>query len=122
MKLYQLLNDNFQEALARLNKQPLPLKTAFELADIKIKIQAQLALYAEVQGKALMKFASKNGEIDINEDSVLIPEENREQYTKEINDVLKTEVDVGVIKRDSLGEDTKISADDVLALSGFIVP
>lgn len=122
MKLGLLLDERLHQALARLCGQPLPLATAFALKGIKKKIDETLVLYEETRQEALKRYGKKDesGALSLSDGMVQFDDQARDEFLKELNDLLNQDVDVGRVTFSSLGESAKISADDLMALDGLV--
>jgi len=122
MKLARLLDDNLHLALAKLNAQTLPLKTAFALKGIQKKMQEELVKYEECRKEALQKYGKKDeaGNLVLGENnSVTFDDEQRMEFIKELNELVNIEIEVGKISVDALG-DAKISVEELMSLDGLV--
>lgn len=123
MKLSQLNNPVFQGTMKKLMGEPLPLKVAFKLKGISQKIDGEVQKYDEVRLAALKRFGNKkaDGSLDTNEDgSVKLERDNLKQFATELQELLDSEVEVGSVRVDELGELIKLSVNELIVLDGVI--
>mgnify|MGYP001497026414 CR=1 FL=1 len=101
------------EPLGRLMGEKVGVQTAFRMAGVLKKVQAELETYDETR-KGLIEKHGKDGEIK--------PEsKNWEKFLTEMNELLETEVklDVEKVKSENLAK-IECSATDLVALDWLI--
>lgn len=109
MNILTLLNSAV--ALGRLAGQPVRAATGFKLKDIVKQVNANLENYNETRLALCEKYGVANG------DNYDIAPENQEEFTKEITELVETEVNINfeTISPFSLG-DAQVSATDLEVL------
>jgi len=124
MKLSKLVDPQYQAILRKLGAQEIPLKTAFKLRGI-IKVgNDELAKYEEVRGEALKRLGDKkeDGSLDIDEKgTVNLSGDNKQKFIDELNALLNTDISVGTIRLDELGDKVSLTTQDLLILDDLIV-
>lgn len=123
MKLARLLDDNLHNALKKLSGQPLPLKAAYNLKGIQKKIEQEFTKYEEVRKEALNRHGKKDeaGNLVLGENNTIVFEDDkRNEFFKDLNELVNMEIDVGVISIESLGDKAELTADDMMALDGLV--
>lgn len=124
MKLAKLNDDRFHIAFTKLAAQIVPLKTAFKLKGVAARIQEEVRKFEEVRQLALKQYGSKdeNGELIVDENgNVKFEKENLEAFARELNELGSTEVDIGTLSLEELGDKTSLTTDDLIALDRLIV-
>src|SRR5581483_10550076 len=124
MKLARVTDQKFQAALQKLLKESLPLRTAFKLKGIAKRAQEELDKYEEVRKAAVERYGSKdeNGNlIVLEEGTVKLEGENLNQFVKELSDLVNTEISIGTVSIDELGDKVNMSAEELLALEDLLV-
>lgn len=123
MKLGTLVNANFQSALSKLTKSNVPLKTAFILKGALEKVQKELEKYEECRKEALDRLGDKDEEGNLATDEnnqIKFSEENLKTFYEEMNELLKTEMDIPTVTVDQLGDKCEITAEELMALGEMI--
>lgn len=124
MKLSRVANQEFRNCLMRLSKKPIPLKTAFKLKTIIKMVNEEHQKYEECRKEALNRLSEKdeNGNIRLDESGrAKLSEENSKLFAKEFKDLLETQLEIPKIKASELGEDLKISTEELLLLEDLIL-
>lgn len=122
MKLARLLDDEFHAALGRLTAQALPMKAAFALKGIQLKIQEELVKYEETRRDTILKFGKVDeiGNLMIDEENnVKFDPEKQVEFINQLNELVSLDVDVGSIKHTDLG-DAKITVEDLVTLDSLV--
>lgn len=103
------------EALNNLSNEKVPVSTAFKLKKIIRSIEGDLKSYDDLRKGLFEKFGEKK------EDSYEIPKERLDDFYKELNDLLSTEVktEITKLKLSDLG-DLKIETKMLFSLDEFI--
>lgn len=123
MKLSTLINPEFQETVAKLAKAELPLASAFKLKGITKRIDEEFNKYEEIRKKALTQYGEKdeNDKLITQENgSVKFSEEGMKAFVVDINELLKTEVEMPKLKISELGNKVTLSANEVLTIEDII--
>lgn len=123
MKLARLANPLFHQALNKLVAQPLPLRAAFKLKGITSRVNEEFRKYEELRHTALEKYGTKgeDGKLVLVDNNAQFTPENLDLFAKDLNDLGGTDVEVGFIKLDELGDKAELSADDCMVLDGLVV-
>lgn len=123
MKLAKLVDPQYQTTLRKLAAQDIPLRTAFKLRGIIKSGNDELTKYEEVRADALKRFGSKreDGSLDADEKgTVNLSEDNMKLFVAELNALLVTDVSIGTIKLDELGDKCNINTTELLILDDLI--
>jgi len=112
---------NAQESLIKFAKTDVPVKIAYWLSKDIQKFNIEFKAFEEARSKLFEKYGKKQVNEETKQEQLVIKPENIEIFQKEINELLKTEVEVEVhkIKLESLGE-IKLSTFDLGVLQ-FII-
>lgn len=124
MKLSKIANQEFRNALSKLLKKQVPLRTAFKLKTILRIVNEEHQKYEECRKDAINRFAEKDefGLAKIDEaGKVKLSEENLKLFTKEFKDLLDMEIEVPQIKASEFGEELRITAEEVVLLEDIIL-
>ena len=119
MKLSNLINPKFKQAMGKLNQQQLPLKAAFKIKGIIDVVDAELAKYESVRQSALLKYGKKNEDGSVVTDdngNVTLEGEEASAFVKELNDLLSLDIAVDKIAVEELGENVTISSEELFLL------
>ena len=79
----------------------LSAKTAYKVAKLAQEMEKELKLFSDAREKLIRKYANKdeNGELIVDENNqITVAPENVENYQKELNELLETEVKFEVNK------------------------
>jgi hypothetical protein len=124
MKLSKLIDPQYQVILKKLASQDIPLRTAFKLKGI-IKLGAdEVTKYEEVRTEALKRLGDKKEDGSLTVDdrgSVKLSDENMKVFVSELNTLLSTDVSVGSLKIDELGDKASLTAQELIILEDLIV-
>jgi len=123
MKLSSIVNSKFSNSFEKLLKAELPVLAAYKLKKITSIVQDEQKKFEELRQELVKKFAKKNkkGEICKNADGIYsVDKEKTSDFLKELESLLQVEVEVPKIKILDLGENIKISAEQVMALDGIL--
>jgi hypothetical protein len=123
VKLSQLIDPNYQAILRKLSSQEIPLKTAFKLRGIVQNINAEVAKYEEVRTEALKRYGDKKEDGSLATDekgTVGLSGENRDHFINELNALLLTDVSVGSIAPEELGDKASLTTQELIVLGDLI--
>lgn len=123
MKIMNILEPKFQDAIKKLQKTAMPIKTAYKLKTIVKKMDEELTKYEEFRQELLLKHGSKNedGSLKVDESgTVQFAGVSLGMFTKELNDLANVEIDVGSLNPDEFGDKAEISTADLMALDALI--
>lgn len=98
---------NTVNALGSLNNAQLPIKVAYAISKNINKIECELKAYNTEKAKLIDKYAEKDEDGKLIADeygNVNIKEENRENWNRDINELLsiENEIDIHMIQLDDL--------------------
>lgn len=125
MKLSKILDSRFKSGLQKLIAADLPLRVAFNLKGILATVNTALKTYDEVRLEALKRYADKkeDGSIELDDNkNVKINPENYEKFANELTELVATEIEVGKIKLADLGDNVRVSVDELGALEDLLEP
>lgn len=123
MKLARIIDERLHVALNKLSKEALPLKTAFKLKGIIKAIQEEYAKYDEVRKDALQRHGEKNkdGSLKIDErQNVVFSGDSLAAFAKDMADLTNMEVNISTVTLAELGDNIKITIEDVEMLEDII--
>lgn len=123
MKLSKLIEPQFQATLRKLAGQDIPLKTAFKLRGIIKKTNDELVKYDEVRTDALSRLGDKNEDGSLATDergTVKLSGDNLQSFTDQLSALINTDVDVGSVGVNELGDKLTITTNDMLMLDDLI--
>ena len=123
MKLSKLVDPQFQSTLRKLAGQEVPLKTAFALKGIIKRANEELVKYEEVRTSAVQRFGDKkeDGTLETNESgNVKLNDENAAAFVAELTSLLSTEVDIGAIKAQDLGDKITLTTSELMSIDELI--
>jgi len=124
MKLSKLIDPQFQVILRKIAGQDIPLRTAFKLKGIIKCVNDELVKYDEVRGEALKRLGDKkeDGSLDVDESgTVKLSEDNMKDFAAELTTLINTDIDVGTLKIDELGDKLSLTAAELMTLDDLIV-
>lgn len=125
VKLGQLINPEFQQALGLLAQKELPLRTSFKLKGLIKRLSDEVRTYNEVRTDLLNKFGNKeeDGTLKINKETnnVEFSDDNLKLFGEAMNELLKMEVDIGSVTLNELGDKLNLSTNLVSLLDGVLV-
>jgi hypothetical protein len=124
MKLARIVDDKFHVALQKLANEPLPLKTAFKLKGISKAVKEEYSKYDEVRKEALQKHGQKNEDGTLKTDekgNVAFDDNGLQGFVDEINELTSLEIDMGTVKISELGDNIKLTSNELDLLDGVIV-
>ena len=104
-------------------KQPLPLKTAFKLKGFVKKIDEELLKYEDVRKDILIRHGMKNpnGTVAIKNGTVQFEGDGMKNFIKDINELTSIDIELGTISLKEIGDDIRLTTEDLTALDGFLV-
>lgn len=124
MKLLTLVNQDFRNALAKLARQPIPLKATFKLKGIIKRVEEEYKKYDECRQDALIRFGEKSEEgilqMDAN-NSVKLSADGMANFVKEIQELNSSEIDMPTISISELGENIAMTTEEIYLLDSVIV-
>jgi hypothetical protein len=119
VKLSNLIDPRFKQAINKLNQQQLPLKAAFKIKGIIDTIDAELAKYEAVRQSALLKYGKKNDDGSVATDqsgNVVLEGDNANAFVKELNDLLALDLTLDKVSAQELGDNITISSEELFLL------
>jgi len=123
VKLSKLVDPQYQAILRKLSSQDIPLRAAFKLRGIIKSGNDELVKYDEVRGEALKRFGEKKEDGSLNIDdkgTVALSDDNRTQFINELNVLLNTDIDLGKIKLEELGDKCSLTTQELIVLDDLI--
>ena len=120
-----LVNPSFQASYQKLLDQTtLPIGTAFKLRRLTKQIREHIQNYEEQQSALIHKAAERNEDGSFktqhseqhNQDLIVLSPEKTEWYTKKINALAQTPVEIINITLADLGEKCLLSPNDIITL------
>lgn len=124
MKLANIINKNFIEALERLRSQKVPMKGAFALSGVSKKVREEVTKFEEVRKAALERLCDRDedGNPLMSGDNFNLSQESMRQLAQELSELTSMEIDVGQVKLKDLGDTSALtmSTYDAEILEGVI--
>jgi|GEM_PF-4203792 len=123
MKLNAIVSARFSEALNKLVKAEIPIATAYKLKTVVVRTGEEHKKFEDMRTELINKYAPKNkkGEIIKNEDGgYSVSEKNKDDFFKEIQELLEVEIELPKIKIADLGDKLQISVQDLVLLEGLL--
>lgn len=114
VKLSQIIAS--KDALRSLASLKLKAVTSYKIAKLLKPFSEEIETFEKVRVDKVKEYGEQKG------DTMEIPQENREKFSKEINDLLQTEIDIdeeSILKIEELG-DASITGRDLLLLDFLI--
>lgn len=124
MKLAKLTDARFHQAMRKLTSQSLPLRVAFKLKGIAVKVDAELKKFEECRQTALEKYGKRDtdNKIITREDgSVEFEPDQLKAFAAELNDLGQEEIDLGSVRMEELGERVELTVEELSLFDGIIV-
>jgi len=124
MKLARLTDARFHNALRKLSAAPVPLRVAFKLKGIQAKVDQELKKFEECRQQALEKFGKKDAEGKVQtkpDGTVEFEPDQLKLFAAEFNDLGHTEVEIGFVKLEDVGDRVELSADELSLLDSVLV-
>lgn len=122
MKLSTIINSNFTNAMSKIIRNDLPIKTAFKLKKIVSKLNEETARYNEVRQEYIKRYAEldSSGEV-ISENGIAVfkDEESKNKFYSDLQDLLNMNIEVDKLSINELGN-ISVSAADLLALEDLL--
>jgi hypothetical protein len=116
MKLAQIVNRNFLEAVERLRSQKVSMKAAFTLAKVSKKIRQEVSDFEEARKSALERLCDKDEHgLPIMEGANFkLSNEALMKLAEELSDLTTMEVEIDKLKLSDLGDmsEIKMSTND----------
>jgi hypothetical protein len=116
MKLGKLVDKRLQDVVSRMMTEALPLKTAFKLKGITKKINEALDNHEELRRASLMKHGKKqeDGSLALDDvGNVIFEQGNIHAFMNDMSDLADTDVEIPKLRVDELGEDLKLSVEEI---------
>lgn len=124
VKLAQLVNPEFQNALGQLMQKEIPVRTSFKLKNVLKRLGEEVKTYNEVRTELLNKFGDKDEAdklaVDPETNNVKFSGDNLKLFGEAMSELLKMEVDIGSISAFELGEKLSISTSSLALLDGVV--
>lgn len=122
VKLNELLNPQFSQALSSLAQREIPAKTSFIVATIVHERMAHLATFDIARKGLLDRFAQKddNGKPKLNEANTEYLFDDRASYDAEFEKLADLEVECSTLERSELLELKTLKAADIIPLHSLI--
>lgn len=124
VKLGQLINPAFQEALGNLAQEKLPATTSYKLKKSLKSLGEEIKTYNDVRTDLLNKFGDKqeDGSLSVDENNnVKFSGDNLKLFSDALTELLNTEVEFAQLKLLELGDKVNISANNLSMLDGVVV-
>lgn len=124
MKLAKIIDPKFKDVIRKLAAEKLPLKTAFKIKGIMKTLDGEIEKYDEVRREALDKYGSRgeDGELVVDATGgVQLDAASMAMFMKSVNELLGMQVAVDTISISELGDDVRLSADDLTALDDLLI-
>lgn len=125
MKLRELSNPEFVNAMSEILKIELPAKAAYWIGKAAKKVNSELKHLDETRLGILKKWAlsNENGTIKVDEknEAVFSNETQRDLFQKEFTSLLNEEIEIKQIPFSLLGEDTIIEPHLLLSLDPILL-
>ena len=123
MKLEQIIDPVFNQALNELMSKPVPMIVAYNLSDILEKVAKENKKFQELREKLLTKYGSKDkaGKLLKNDEGTAYLIEDKAGFEADYQELVEIEVELPFIKVDDI-KDLKLSTITVTKLKGLIRP
>jgi|ERR1051325_2699090 hypothetical protein len=124
MKLANIVDPRFHEALNKLANAALPVKTAFKIKGVTKVVRAEYEKYEEVRQASLKSHGLKkeDGELDLDDKgNVKFDNDGIVAFAKDMADLTALEVEVPTVSLAELGEKIDLTAMDLELLDGIVV-
>lgn len=124
MKLAKLTDETVHLALAKLSKEPLPLRTAFKLKGIIKASRDEFSKYEELRKEALQRYGEKNedGSLKVDERSnVVFSPEGIQAFAGAINELAQIDVSIPTLALSELGDKVVLTAEELGALDSIVI-
>ncbi len=112
MKLIEIVNS--VQALNKLGEKDLPIQTSFKVTDILFAVEKELNNYYVHKDKLIQKYGTTENGLDYS-----FPEENRDKYVRDLEELNNMEIDLRVEKI-KLPDNILIAPNALHALRNFI--
>jgi|TARA_R110000851_G_scaffold230898_1_gene383671 hypothetical protein len=114
MKTIEIVNA--QPILEKMVAFDLPLASAVKLAKNVTEINEVFKLFSEKRMALFTKYGAPDED---NEGSIVVLEENKEEFQSKFNELLSSEIEIDIKKLniEDLGSDAKLSAGDIMVVS-----
>lgn len=112
MKLIELVNS--AQALNKLGEKDLPIQTSFKISDILLASEKELNNYHIQRDKLIKKYGTTENGLDYS-----FPEENKEKYIQELEELNNIEIDFSIDKI-KLPDNISIAPNILYSLKHFI--
>lgn len=123
MRISQLVDPRFKDALNKLVLEPLPLRVAFKLKGVIKKVDEEFAKYEECRREALKRFGKKkeDGSLELDDNGNVVFEDGSiQEFVKELGELVAVEVSLEKVKISELGENIKITVDELMILDDLL--
>lgn len=123
MKLSKLIDPQFQSAMKKLSSQNVMLRGGVKLRFIMSSIARELSKYDEVRSKLLTELGDKSedGSLLVDDSSnVKFSEEGLTTFAKHMETLLNSDVSIGTVSVEELGEQATLTVDELSLLEEIV--
>lgn len=123
MKLSKLIDPQFQSAMKKLSSQNVMLRGGVKLRFIMSSIARELSKYDEVRSKLLTELGDKSedGSLLVDDSSnVKFSEEGLTTFAKHMETLLNSDVSIGTVSVEELGEQATLTVDELFLLEEIV--
>jgi hypothetical protein len=120
----QILNPQFIPALDKLMRKSIPVSVCEELANCITEIEKKINTVQKVKSAVIDKYLVKDakGQVVIVDDKMpkFIDDEAKQNFYKEINELLRGEFEVTFNSKIALDESDKMTAQEYVMIKDFV--
>lgn len=123
MKIYEVIDQEFQRAVAELSAAPIDVAVGYRLTEVLEKVAGEIGKYRALHQKLLDKHVKKNkaGQPQTTKDKAQYVMKDRAAFDEEYKTLISIEVEIPKIKINDI-KDLKLSTLSISKLKPLIIP
>lgn len=134
MLLAKIVNPEFQASLEKLGRQDIPIRGMYKMRGILKLLREEVTKFEELRNELAVRYADRNDDsksplVEKKTDSVTgkdvlfykMDKEKVFQFSAEVGQLVKVEVEVPEVSLKDLGDEIKLNASDLLLLEFITV-